>query len=835
MLFSQTAPFGYLDVADDGKGNTTIANTGTLYVNGWAGDYQDFAPVAKVQVFVDGAFVTNATLSLARPDVANVFGPAYLNSGWSASISLTKFGAGNHTVTAVAFNKLNLSTQLTNQKTITVTAPDLAESNVSVTGALVASGSISVTDTVTNVGQLAANSSSTYFYLNTIPAKGGSYLGSRTVPALNAGAGSGPVTTKLTLPVGIGGTYYVVACANATSTVLDGNAANNCAATDQITVAGPDLAVALNTVPASGNSGGTIQVSDTTSNVGAGFAASSFTYFYLNTIAAKGGTYLGSRPVSSMAAGSVSGPTVSTLTLPVNTGGEYFLVACANGTGSVKDSNITNDCASAPITVAGADLTQSFNSVPTLAYSGTIIHLSNTTSNIGAGSAASSYTYFYFNSIAAKGGTYLGGRPVPALDAAKSSGPVVTDVTIPTVATNGTYYLVGCANATGTVLDANAANNCTSSPIDVYVGSKTVIVDPTKAAANYDPSTCGTATAACKSIADGIAIAKAGQTVLVYPGTYVEQVTISKNINLVSAFKNQAVIQAPADVKLAADADNTQTMLTVTGGATNVVVKDMTVAGPIFADSCADNIYGIFVKNANATITGNKVDAIRQSNSGLWGCQPGVAVRFGSLALGYIGHTGSVSNNTISGPAKGGIVVDGTNTNVNVIGNTITGLNVVGVIGQNGIQISRGAKGTVDGNTVSGFTYGSTLADLSAAGILIYNTVGVQVTNNTVSGNDEGIAVYHAPVYVDGSPDFAEQFPTNVTVRYNQAVNNVYLGIHIDPFSTGNTIWNNTVTGNNGGWDELDEHPDFNSNDWGNDPSQYNTIGVAHAGLVFTY
>jgi Right handed beta helix region len=216
-----------------------------------------------------------------------------------------------------------------------------------------------------------------------------------------------------------------------------------------------------------------------------------------------------------------------------------------------------------------------------------------------------------------------------------------------------------------------------------------------------------------------------------------------------------------------------------------------------------------------------------------------VGIRFGSRALGYIGHTGTISNNVITGPAKGGIVVDGDATNVTVTGNTVTGLNVVGIIGQNGIQISRGARAVVDSNNVSGFRYGDTFSNLSAAGILVFDVVGgnLTITNNTVSGSDEGIGVYHTPAYLaDGTTvDYNTQFNVAATIKKNQVNNNVYLGIHIDPFSKGSTIWNNTVTGNAGGWDELDEHPDFNSNDWGSDPSQYNTVGTVHAGLVFTY
>lgn len=381
----------------------------------------------------------------------------------------------------------------------------------------------------------------------------------------------------------------------------------------------------------------------------------------------------------------------------------------------------------------------------------------------------------------------------------------------------------------------------TSAPVPPVVSpiqpSVTVVVDPAKVAPTYDAATCGAANTACRTIADGITKAKVGETVLVSPGTYIEQISITKNISLVSSVKNKAIIQAPATTKMTADADGHASLVTITGGATSVTVKDMTVSGPMFTDGCGDSMYGIYVKNANATITGNRVDAIRQSRSDLWGCQQGVGIRFGSQASAYVGHSGTISNNIVNGPAKAAVVVDGDNTKVDVTGNTLIGLNVTGIIGQNGIQFGRGAKGTADSNTITGFRYGGTFENTNAAGILVFNILGgVTLNKNNISGNDEGIAIfYDSNRLADGSPDFTIQFPTNIVVTNNQVNSNMYLGIHIDPFSTGNSIWNNTANGNSGGWDQLDEHADFKSNNWGTDSTNFNTFGVGHAGLMFAY
>ncbi len=822
--FGQSAPFGYVDTATDINGNTTIPYNGNVIVSGWAADNEDTAPVTKVEIFIDGKLAGTATLGGDRADVATYFNnPAFLKSGWTATIGLASYGAGPHTVSAVATDSTNLTSALNGTPRITVTAPDLSAGSLSVTGTAAAGATISVTETTTNVGSMAAVNSMTRYYLSTSASKGGTLLGGRWAGTLNAGAGS-TATTSVKLPASMGGSYYLVACANDTSTVVDKNTANNCVSTP-LALAGPDLAATV-TGPATGIAGGTVTVSSTVTNIGSGAAGFSITRFYLSATTTKSTVLIGSRSIASVAAGgSSTGTTV--LTIPAGEGGNNYIVACANDTSTVADTNAANNCGVVPIAISGADLSESVSSVPTTAFSGDKLSITDTVTNVGLGAADWSIVRYYLSTSQSRGGVVIGSRTISSLAASASSGPVTTTYTIPTT-TSGAFYVVACANDTNTVDESSTANNCVASPVNIYQTAKVVVVDPTKTADPYDATACGSVTAACSTIMDGVAKAKAGQTVLVFPGTYVEQVSITKNIDLVSVVKNQAIIQAPEGVKLTPDADNLQVLLTVTGGASSVNIKDMTIAGPIFADSCSDMIYGIFVKNANANITGNKIDSIQQADPGLWGCQPGVGIRFGSRALGYIAHQGTISGNTVTAPAKGGIVVDGDGTTVNVTGNTVTGLNVIGVVGQNGIQISRNARGVVDSNKVSGFRYGDTLNALSAAGILVYDVSGsIAITNNTVSGNDEGIAVYSA--------DTSKQNATKTTIKYNDASNNVYLGIHIDPFSTGNTIWNNTVKGNDGGWDELDEHPDFNSNDWGSTPEQYNSIGTAHAGLVFSY
>ncbi|MGA7887192.1 MAG: hypothetical protein WCA44_15745, partial [Acidobacteriaceae bacterium] len=82
-------------------------------------DVHDGAPITRVSISIDGTAVGNATLGIARPGIAADYGSAYLHSGWTYTYS-GSLAAGTHTMTAVLYDSLGLSTQLPT-KTFTVT------------------------------------------------------------------------------------------------------------------------------------------------------------------------------------------------------------------------------------------------------------------------------------------------------------------------------------------------------------------------------------------------------------------------------------------------------------------------------------------------------------------------------------------------------------------------------------------------------------------------------------------------------------------------------------------------------------------------------------------
>ena len=156
-----------------------------------------------------------------------------------------------------------------------VIGSDLSVSAITAPTKGAAGSSIVVTDTTTNQGGGDAPASTVAFYLSTTSVGGPSDVlldGSRGVPALAPGTSStGPTT--VTIPAGTAaGTFYIIAKADAANVVTETNEANN-TRSKSISI-GPDLTFSsLSLSPITVAAGGTLTVSDTVTNQGAGIAA----------------------------------------------------------------------------------------------------------------------------------------------------------------------------------------------------------------------------------------------------------------------------------------------------------------------------------------------------------------------------------------------------------------------------------------------------------------------------------------------------------------------------------------------------------------------------------
>lgn len=286
---------------------------------------------------------------------------------------------------------------------------------------------------------------------------------------------------------------------------------------------------------------------------------------------------------------------------------------------------------------------------------------------------------------------------------------------------------------------------------------------------------------------DAAAATDETDTVLVYPGTYREQVTIAgeeqDGLVLRSVARYQAVIAAPSKV----EGDRA---LVEVSDAEGVVVGGFTITGP-----SAELDFGVLVEQeASAVIRGNRITDIRSDP--LDGAQTGIAVWVDT------GATAAVLDNTIVRYQKGGIVALDEGTRLFASGNKIEGAGPTDVIAQNGIQVAVGADAVIRNNRISGNEYTGDGAD--AAGVIAFEAGRVVIDGNRLDGNEVGVIVQNQtePVFVtrndirgsalDGiSLDNAD----GVLIGWNRVRDSGRDGIRLED-SSDNTVVGNRSTGN---------------------------------------
>jgi len=221
-------------------------------------------------------------------------------------------------------------------------------------------------------------------------------------------------------------------------------------------------------------------------------------------------------------------------------------------------------------------------------------------------------------------------------------------------------------------------------------------------------------------------------TVLVKAATYVEQVVITKTLQLVGeSGASVTFIQAPTSIPPASNPDST--IVKISGSGINVEVTGFTITGP-GPGGCGSIKSGVFAGNgANAFIHDNVIRDIRDNP--ISGCQNGIGILVGSSTTS---GTATIQNNTVSGYQKNGITISGTGSNALIESNTVTGAGAVNFIAQNGVQVSFGATATVKGNTINGHSY--TPFTYVSTGVLIYDA-NADTEGNTINQNQAGI--YH--------------------------------------------------------------------------------------------
>ena len=372
----------------------------------------------------------------------------------------------------------------------------------------------------------------------------------------------------------------------------------------------------------------------------------------------------------------------------------------------------------------------------------------------------------------------------------------------------------------GTAVIASAPAGATTSTLYVNNGVTT---------GNTDTS-C--ATAAFSTVQDAVNAASSGDTVYLCGTTpYLGQVIDSTSITLTG--DPGARIAAPSPWSASSDslpsqfaADTLfapQALLVIWGSAVSTTVRGLTISGPLPGNGgCAEDEFGIVViDGAFANITADNVTTIRDATTSLIGCQFGVGIQVGryywpnaAFTFQVVGFTGTaqITNSTVSGYQKSGIVVDGAGSSASISSDVVTGKGQTPTIAQNGIQISRGATASVSHDVVSLNQYSGT-GEASATGVLVYGgctsplTTNVSVANNTLTTNDIGVALFNcgAMTTFAAPPSTKTQDTVVRNTISNAASTNISGGYYRHPgcgfqagvtdFGNHDAIKNNTISG----------------------------------------
>ncbi|HKT52386.1 MAG TPA: choice-of-anchor D domain-containing protein [Candidatus Angelobacter sp.] len=284
------------------------------------------------------------------------------------------------------------------------------------------------------------------------------------------------------------------------------------------------------------------------------------------------------------------------------------------------------------------------------------------------------------------------------------------------------------------------------------------------------------------TIQAAINAAQPGDTVLVAPGTYVE------NINFQGKAITVASSGGPSVTTI--DGGGLDSVVKFTSGEGNgSVLKGFTIAH----GNSEFNAGGIQINSSAPIIDGNVITNNQTCDSGA-----GLQIAFSSAIV----RNNTISNNfragCTGGVGGGGISIRGA-AGAQILNNVITGNSMPGTADGGGISLFAAGTPTISGNTISG-----NLASGNGGGIAMVNQSDANIFNNIIYGNsgDQGGGIYflvpsgaRGPFLVNntvvnntaasGSAVFADGFDST-----SQLVNNIFFSDTGSPVACGNGFGN---------------------------------------------
>lgn len=279
---------------------------------------------------------------------------------------------------------------------------------------------------------------------------------------------------------------------------------------------------------------------------------------------------------------------------------------------------------------------------------------------------------------------------------------------------------------------------------------------------------CGHPEASYNTVAEGIENVRLGGTVHILAGTYEEQVTVTRPMNLFGEDPDTTIILSP---------DTLGTCFTtkkpiICVKDTFARVMNLTVDGA-GKGSANSQFVGIAYYNADGTVDNNTIKGLTGDTNGGVGMYANNADAYPRML--------HVTNNRISDYEKNGMALSGDGLTVDVSVNSVVGHGPTGAIAQNGIQVGFGAGGAISNNDVNQHTWTGTYGGSNnpftdpeadgASGILLYHPgSAVEINNNVVWENQFGVWSVGAPSVnihdneIHGLAHTGSAFPTAVSI-----------------------------------------------------------------------
>jgi hypothetical protein len=291
----------------------------------------------------------------------------------------------------------------------------------------------------------------------------------------------------------------------------------------------------------------------------------------------------------------------------------------------------------------------------------------------------------------------------------------------------------------------------------------------------------------CKHVQQAVDVASAGDTISLAKGSYVEQVSIAKDLTLTGAGSGASTISAPA--VFVPDSHGFLNIVEINSGA-SVRMSHLAVAGP-GPGACNSIDRGISViDGASLAITRAAVSDIRD-NAPSNDCNNGFGVGAGTQIRGSqlppdpeVGHL-TIDHTTLTDYQRAAIFVINAGSTGQIDHNTVEGTPCSVCAGPGGIGVFSGASATIDHNTISGnecndpnYGCGSDwFNNYQSWGVLTIGAASSTViSHNSLNTNDGGI-------YTD----------TGVTIDHNDVASR-YFGIATD-FGNAAQVDHNSTTG----------------------------------------